>query len=240
MFPQTRHSVISAVRSSDAAVRARGLETLARAYWKPVYKYVRVHWRADPQDAEDLTQEFFSHALTHETFARYDATRARFRTFLRLCLDGFVANERKAARRIKRGGGTRVVPLEAIDFAGAEGEVGRHDPGMAIDPEEYFRREWVRSVFASAVGALRAHCAASGKEAQFTLFDRYDLGEHDAGARPTYAMLATELGVPVTQVTNYLAAVRREFRRLVLEQLRTVSGSDQELQDDVRELLGGR
>ena len=250
MFPSTRHSILSAVRSTDVDVRARGLEALARAYWKPVYKYVRVRWGAAPEDAEDLTQEFFGRALAQDTFARYDARQARFRTFLRLCLDGVVANELKAARRLKRGGGARAVPLDALDFAGAEGEVRRQDVPQGVDPEEYFRREWVRSLFGLAVETLRAHCASAGKHVHFELFERYDLGAPDGatgdagtsdGAEPprlTYAQLARQYGIPVTQVTNHPAYARREFRRIILEQLRELSGSDEEFRAEARELLG--
>jgi RNA polymerase sigma factor (sigma-70 family) len=240
MFPATRHSILAAVRSDDAEVRARGLEALARTYWKPVYKYVRVRWGATPQDAEDLTQEFFGRALAQETFARYDARQARFRTFLRLCLDGVVANERKAARRLKRGGGTRTVPLHVLDFAGAEGEVRRQAEPVGMDPEEYFRREWVRSLFGIAVETLRERCESAGKHVHFALFERYDLdgdtGVHES--RVTYARLAEQFGIPVTQVTNHLAFVRREFRRIVLEQLRDLSASDEEFRADALDLLG--
>lgn len=48
---------------------------------------------------------------------RYDPARARFRTYLRLCLDGFASNARKAERRLKRGGDVTLVPL---DFQAAE------------------------------------------------------------------------------------------------------------------------
>jgi RNA polymerase sigma factor (sigma-70 family) len=234
VFPSTRHSVISAARSADAEIRARGLEALARAYWRPVYKYVRLRWRASPEDAQDLTQEFFARALEKETFARYDATKARFRTFLRLCLDGFVANERKAARRLKRGGG---LPLLSLDFAGAEGELGGQEGSDRIDPEEYFRREWVRTLFALAVDALRDRCTATGKSVHFALFERYDL-DGAAASPPTYAQLAQEYDLPITQVTNHLAFARREFRRLVLDTLRELSGSDDEFRAEARELLG--
>lgn len=130
MFPSTRVSVLASIRSPDAEQRARALDALTRAYWRPVYTYVRLRWRALPEDAEDLTQEFFARALAGETFARYDAREARFRTFLRLCLDGFVVNQRKAASRLKRGGEYRFVSL---DFAVAEGEIRQHEPGSSMD-----------------------------------------------------------------------------------------------------------
>jgi len=121
------------------------------------------------EDAEDATQEFFASALVKGTFERYDSSKARFRTYLRTCLDGFAANERKAAGRLKRGGGQVALSL---DFAGAEEELRRFGAGEELDVEEY------------------------------------------------------------------LAAARREFRRLVLERLRELTGSEREFRDEARLILG--
>ncbi len=78
----------------------------------------------------------------------------------------------------------------------------------------------------------------SGKTAPFALFERYDLEGPDAAQRLTYGRLAEEFGLSVTQVTNELAWARREFRRIVLETLREVSGSDAEYRAEARALLG--
>jgi len=234
-FPLTRRSVVRAAASADPETRRRGFETLVAAYWRPVYKYLRLKWRASGEDAEDLTQGFFARALEKGFFDRFDPARARFRTYLRACLDGFVANERQSARRLKRGGGAEHVSL---DFAGAEAELGRQAPPESGDMDEYFHREWVRSLFGLAVEALRRRCAEAGKSAPFALFERYDLDGPDAARRPSYADLAREMGIPETQVTNHLAWARREFRRLVLETLEEATGSEEEFRAEARQLLG--
>jgi RNA polymerase sigma factor (sigma-70 family) len=223
-FPATRRSVLLAARDADPEVRRQALDTLIDSYWKPVYKYLRVQHRAEGDEAQDLTQSFFALALEKGTFDRYDPAKARFRTFLRLVLDGFVANERKAARREKRGGGA-----VALDFEGAEAELARA-PAQDLTPEEYFHREWVRALFARAVERLRGEAGPR----RFLLFERYDLEEN----RPTYAELAGELGVTVIQVTNDLAAARRDFRRLVLDELRALTGSEAEFRAEARDVLG--
>lgn len=223
-FPATRRSVLLASRDADPEVRRQALDTLIDSYWKPVYKYLRVQHRAAEDEAQDLTQSFFALALEKGTFDRYDPARARFRTFLRLVLDGFVANERKAARREKRGGGA-----PSLDFESAEAELAR-SPAQDLTPEEYFHREWIRALFARAVERLRAE----SNPRRFLLFERYDLEED----RPTYAELAGELGITTVQVTNDLAAARRDFRRLVLDELRTLTGSEAELRAEARDILG--
>src|SRR5277367_5697963 len=103
-FPLTRWSVIARVRSDNGAERKRALDTLCEAYWKPVYKYVRLRWNRAAPDAQDLTQGFFAEMLERELLTRFDARKSRLRTFLRLCVDSFVMNEEKATRRQKRGG----------------------------------------------------------------------------------------------------------------------------------------
>jgi RNA polymerase sigma factor (sigma-70 family) len=227
--------VLLAARDADPGVRREAWGTLVASYWKPVYKLLRTRWRLAPEDAEDLTQEFFAMAGAKGLFAKYDAGKARFRTYLRTCLDGFAANEHKAARRLKRGGGQ--APL-SLDFEGAEAELRRHGASEGLDAEEYFHREWVRSLFGLAVEDLRRWCARSGKETVFRLFERYDLEGPEAPERPTYAELAAEHGLPVTQVTNHLAAARRELRRLVLERLRELTASEEEFRSEARLILG--
>jgi hypothetical protein len=88
-FPITRLSVVERTRSGDAETRRVALATIIEAYWKPVYKYLRVKWSLDADEAADLTQEFFTSTLEKEVVEKYDPARARFRTYLRLCLDGF-------------------------------------------------------------------------------------------------------------------------------------------------------
>ena len=132
-FPTTRRSVVLAVRHAEPGVRRRAWDLLAESYWRPVYRYLRLRWRTAPEEAEDLTQEFFARALEKGTFDRYDPGRARFRTYLRTCLDGFVANERKAASRLKRGGGRPALSLDLpFDFAAAESEVSRIEPAGGL------------------------------------------------------------------------------------------------------------
>jgi DNA-directed RNA polymerase specialized sigma24 family protein len=116
-FPQTRRSVIEAVRSIDAEERENAREALCAAYWKPVYKYIRLRWNRPADDAQDLTQGFFMELLERELLGKFDSNKSRLRTYLRLCVDSFVMNEDKAGRRLKRGGNVLHV---ALDFSGAE------------------------------------------------------------------------------------------------------------------------
>ena len=234
-FPPTRLSVVARTRSADAETRRLAFATLIETYWKPVYKYLRLKWRLDPDQAADLTQDFFAGTLEKDVLGRYDADRARFRTYLRLCLDGFVSNARKAESRLKRGGGVALVPL---DFPSAEGELLKHEPSAPANVDELFYQEWVRALFQLAVADLRASTEAAGRASMFAVFERYDLAD-PSEERPTYAALARELGLTPATVTNHLAAMRRQFRRHVLDRLRDLTTSDDEFEAEARRLLGG-
>ncbi|MCU1241502.1 MAG: hypothetical protein JWO71_2228 [Candidatus Acidoferrum typicum] len=236
-FPITRWSVIDAVKSEDPAEQTRALDTLFAAYWKPVYKYVRLRWNRPTEDAQDLTQGFFAEMLERDLLAKYDPAKSRLRTYLRLCVDSFVMNQEKAARRQKRGGNATHV---ALDFPAAEGELA----GATIDPasipspeslEEFFEREWVRSLFALAVEDLRKLCSERERERTFRLFDDYDLSDDE---EISYERLAAEYAMPVTDVTNALSWARREFRRIALERLRELCGSDEEFHREAHAVFG--
>src|ERR1700726_4506466 len=109
-FPSTHWSIIEGTRSPHADERWRALDTLITAYWKPVYKYIRLHWRKENEAAKDLTQEFFVRLVEKGLLDRFDPERARLRTYLRVCVDGMVMNEDKAAQRVKRGGDVTLLP----------------------------------------------------------------------------------------------------------------------------------
>jgi RNA polymerase sigma factor (sigma-70 family) len=236
-FPPTRRSVIEAARSIDAEERERALESLCAAYWKPVYKYVRWRWNRSPDAAQDLTQGFFAELLERELLDKFDSQKSRLRTYLRVCVDSFVMNEDKAGRRQKRGGN---IPHVALDFAGAEEEFGATvmDPAAIPSPEsleEFFEKEWVRSLFELAVEDLRKLCEERERARTFHLFEAYDL---EGDEKSSYEKLSRDYGISVTDVTNALAWARREFRKIALDRLRELCASDEEFQREARAAFG--
>jgi RNA polymerase sigma factor (sigma-70 family) len=232
-FPATQHSVLDGAQSDDPAERRRAWDVLVAAYWKPAYKYIRLKWRCSNEEAKDLTQGFFTRAVEKDFFRSYDPEKGSFRNFLRVCLDGFVANERQSAQRIKRGGEFQITALE---FETAEGELRQVEVADPFSMEEYFHQEWVRSVFSLALERFRQKCEAKGKQLHFRIFQAYDLGD---GARLTYQDMAREFGISVTDVTNYLHYARTEFRGTVLDTLRELTATNREFQEDARFLLRG-
>jgi hypothetical protein len=111
-------------------------------------------------------------------------------------------------------------------------------PGAGPDIDDFFRREFLRSLLELAVQRLEADLTRNGKAVHFRLFRRYDIDLPSMCAELTYADLAAEFGLPETQVTNFLALARRRFRQHVLESLRELTASDREFAAEARELLG--
>jgi RNA polymerase sigma factor (sigma-70 family) len=218
--------------SEDADTRRQAWDVLVAAYYKPAYKHLRVRWNKAPDAAEDLTQAFFERAMEKDFFRSYDRDKTRFRTFVRVCLDRFVQNADKAARRLKRGGALRSTHL---DFYAAESELESAGASAFAAPDEVFDREWTRHLVAASVDALRVRFE-DGKQTQFQLFERYDLCAPEE--RATYAELGRAFDLSTTTVTNQLASARRQFRVIVLEKLRELTASDEEYRSEAERLLG--
>lgn len=216
-FPSTQLSLLEA---SASGLSNEALSRIISLYWKPVYRFIRLKFHKNNEDAKDLTQGFFATALERDLFARFDPDKASFRTYIRMAVEGFAANQHAAANRLKRGGGT--------EFESAAEQ--------AVDcesPEQVFEREWQRQLFCLAIDDLRAYSEAHGKQLQFQIFRAYDLAEEE---RPSYAELARLYGVPETSVTNFLAWARGMLRRFVTERLRGTTSGWREVRDEMRRI----
>lgn len=232
LFPATRLSAFALLQSTSPAERERGLECIAAAYWRPVYVHVRLKWRKPPEEAQDQTQAFFTSALEKRLFDGYQQERGRFRSFLRTCLDRFLANEHEAAARLKRGGPRARWMQVALDDMEPEVE----SLVAADDPETAFDREWTRSVFALSVDDLRREYEAAGKSPRFAVFDQLVLR---GDASETYRQIADRMQIRETDVSNYLTQTKRDLRRILLERLRGITCSEEELAEEARAVLAG-
>ncbi len=233
-FPQTRHSIVAAVQSSNPAEKSHAIEAITAAYWKPIYKHLRLRWELNSADAQDLTQEFFARLIERDFLSGYDASKGRLRTFLRTCADRLFQNQKRDAHRLKRGGDS---PHVELDFETAERELVQTSLSSADSLEQFFEREWVRSLFELALERLRRKYRNANKTLHLALFEAHDLGEDDS-RRPTYVESAQRFHLSTSDVTNYLASVRRDFRLCVIDQLRDMTASEEEFQSEARQLLG--
>ena len=216
-FPCTRVSLLEAAASG---LSEGALDQVIALYWKPVYRFLRIKFQKSNEDAKDLTQGFFASALQRDFFARFDPAKASFRTYLRMAVERYAANEYAGENRQKRGGG---VEFESVD----EFEIATESP------EAEFEREWRRQLFSLALDDLRTHCAETGRQLPFNIFEDYDLGDRD---RISYSDMAAKHGLPETTVTNYLAWARRTLRTFITERLRATTSGPKELHEEMRRL----
>ncbi|NUN51306.1 MAG: sigma-70 family RNA polymerase sigma factor [Planctomycetaceae bacterium] len=229
-FPETHWSVIAGAKDrTDPRWRER-VEQLARLYWRPIYRHLRIRWRMSEDEAGDATQEFFGELLEGRYLREVAESRGRFRAYVKVCLDNAVRQSKRAGRRLKRGGGAAIVPLDA----GEEGPLDPPDPGES--PEASLDREWRRALVAEAVGRLRAAYAAEGKEGWYEVFRRVELAD---GERPTYREVAGEMGIRETDVENRLAHARKRLFEVVREVVAESVGDGEGLEGEMRELFPG-
>lgn len=216
-FPSTRVSLLEATASG---LTSDALNEVIALYWKPVYRFVRLKFQKNNEDSKDLTQGFFASAIQREFFSRFDPSKGTFRTYLRMAVERYAANEHAASKCQKRGGDIQFEPVE-------------EEHASTDSAELEFEREWRRRLFFLALDDLRQHCEQCGKRVQFSVFSDYDLVE---GGRPSYAELAAKYGIADSAVTNYLAWARRALRSLVLERLRGTTSGSRELHEEMRHI----
>src|SRR4051794_37449458 len=162
IFVTTRWSVVLAAQDKSSPDSAAALETLCRAYWYPLYAYVRGSGRS-PHDAQDLTQEFFARLLARDWLRVVIPEKGRFRTFLLVAMKRFLANEWRRASAQRRGGGQVQVQF---DTAFAESRYAADESSM-VPSDETFDRQWAMTLLDLTVGRLRAEFTAAGKPADF-------------------------------------------------------------------------
>jgi RNA polymerase sigma factor (sigma-70 family) len=229
VFATTHWSVVLAAGGGDAAGAREALSGLCQTYWYPLYAYVRRKGHS-PQDAQDLTQEFFLRLLEHDWVARADKGKGRFRSFLLTVLNRFLADEWDKVSSKKRGGHLRRVPLSMED---AENRFSR-EPVDACTPEHEFEKQWTLTVLERVLARLREEYAQRG---QVALFDA--LKPSLAGSRETqpYDRLGAELGMTEGNVKVAVFRLRRRYRQRLIEEIAHTVASPDEVESELRHLF---
>jgi len=230
LFVTTHWSVVLAAKDKSSPDCAAALEALCRAYWYPLYAFVRRQGHP-PCDAQDLTQEFFARLLAKDYLAAAAREKGRFRTFLRVALKRFLANEWDRARRLKRGGGHTP---RSLDSATAE-ERYQAERGGGLPPDRLYERRWAMTLLEQALGRLRAEHTAAGKAAEFERLKAVLMAERGA---IQYGVLAAALGLNEGAARVAVHRLRKRFRELFRAAVAdTVSGPG-EVEGELRYLVG--
>lgn len=210
-FPTTRWSRIARASDGDDPAARAALEDLCKAYWYPIYAFIR-RTHQDAEQALDLTQDYFARLLEKRTVAAADQSRGRFRSFLLRDCSFFLANRADHDRAIKRGAGR---PVLSIDAGDAETRF-LCEPYHELTPERLFDRAWALTLLSRALGRLEAHYAASGRAA---LFDRLQ-GVLTAGSGSVpYADVAAQLGMTEQAVQQAASRLRKRYREALRDEI---------------------
>lgn len=204
-FATTRWSVIMDARARPENSRA-ALAQICLDYRHPVLAYLRAHCR-QPQDAEDLTQEFFARLLERRWDTSADPARGRFRAFLLTALKRFMLDQQEAARARKRGNG--VAPL---DFD----EVAERLEDSGHSPEKAYERAWAATVLEQAWKRLQQETASAGRARLFERLAPFLVEPPDPS---DYQRLATDLGMRPNTIAVSVKRLRLRLRELVREEI---------------------
>ncbi len=229
MFATTHWSVVLNAGHADSPGAAESLDWLCRTYWYPIYFYIRRRGYS-PDDAQDLTQEFFARFLRENSLVRAQPEKGRFRSFLLGALKHLLADEKAKAEAKKRGGGR---PLVSWEQAEAEEKL-KAEPVDELSSDRAFDRRWALTALEQAASRLRREYDTPGQAGLFEHLKPYVTME---AAGPSYADAATQLGLSESAVKSAIYRLRQRYHTLVREEVaQTVTNAD-ELREEIRHLM---
>jgi len=228
-FVTTRWSVVLQLRGASSDDRAKALQELCRAYWYPLYWFVRRRGMA-PHDAEDSIQSFFTFLLEKEVFARADRDRGRFRTFLLCSLKNFQANDRARRDSQKRGGGQLFVSFEELK---AESRY-EAEPSSDLSPERLYDQKWATSLLERVLDTLQLEYTAAGKEPMFRALRTLVWGGRDVR---TYEVVAEELGTTEGAIKVAVHRLRARFKERLRDEVAQTVETPEAVDEELHYLL---
>ncbi len=214
---------------NDTARAQEALTRLCETYWFPLYAFVRRCGHA-PEDAQDLTQEFFAQLLAHNWVARADRNKGRFRSFLLLVMKRFLAKEWDKVRTLKRGGQARLVSLQ-LDTAETRYS---QEPADTRTPEQLFEKQWALTLLQTVLQRLRQDYARDAKGELFEKLEPCLIGSREI---QPYAALAAELGMTEGAVKVAVHRLRERYRECLKNEIAQTLASPAEVEAELRHLF---
>lgn len=228
-FVTTHWSII--VRAGDAASTDAdaALEHLCRAYWYPLYAYVRRKGHS-VHDAQDLTQTFFARFLERNSLQLADPSRGRFRTFLLTSLKNFLINEWEKNRCEKRGGGRQIISLDAEEIETRF----RAEPADKRAPDIAFERQWALLILDRVLGHMHAEFTAAGQGQVFEELKSYLTAEVNESSS---AEIARRLGITDVNLRVKVHRLRVHYRDLLWQEVARTVETPEAIEEEIRHLI---
>lgn len=228
-FPTTRWSRVILAGDLDAPLARQSLAELCNAYWYPLYAYIRRRGY-DPDQASDLTQDFFARLLEKGLLAEVDPTRGRFRAFLRTVCLHFLANRHDHEQAKKRGGGRSFL---SIDSGDAEGRYSK-ELADGLTPERIFERSWALTLLGRVLEQLGREYDEAGKRATFEALRGMLDGTSDTAA---YASVAERMGATEGAARVAAHRLRRRYGEMLRREIASTLADPAEVEDEIRQLF---
>ena len=226
-FATTQWSLVLAAGNRNHKESNRALEKLCRAYWPPLYAYVRRRVN-DVHQAQDLTQAFFERLLEKEYLADADPQQGRFRSFLITAFKRFLSKERDKASAYKRGGGQLT---STVDFESQDRNWG--EPQDSLTAQQIYERQWAVTLLGRVMTRLQREMERSGKSQQFHLLKEFIGGSESA----TYASIAPALGLSESAARMAASRMRKRYRELLHDEIAQTVDSQEDIESEVQELF---
>jgi len=225
--------VLAAGRSQAEPELARAaLAELCQTYWAPLYNFVRSRgYTVD--DAQDLTQSFFAYLIERKIYARVDRQKGKFRSFLLASLKNFLADASDRERTLKRGGRQVFLPLQEQQVENAESIFQTHSSTSGED--QLFDRSWAEALIAAGLERLSADYKGEAKEKLFNELRIFLTS--GAEPLPSYAELATRLGMTESTLRTNVTRLRARYRRVLRAEVRRTVDTEAEVDEELHELL---
>jgi len=228
-FRTTHWSVVLNAADLESPQAAEAMSRLCQVYWYPLYAYVRRKGQK-PEEAQDLTQEFFARLLAKNYLRSLDRQKGKFRSFLLAAMEHFLAKEWRDAHRLKRGGGRVILSLDECD---AENRY-KVDAVESMTAERIYERRWTLALLEQALKRLREEFAANGRLALFEALEIYMTGER---APCTYAEVALKLDMTEGAVKVAVHRMRARYGELVRAEIANTVSREEDVEEELRHLL---
>jgi RNA polymerase sigma-70 factor (ECF subfamily) len=228
-FVTTHWTVVLSAGREDSPRAAEALAQLCRAYWYPLYAFVR-RQGFDPDEAQDLTQEFFARLIEKNFIASATPEKGRFRSFLLTALKRFLVNHWERGQAQRRGGGQRRISLDAAE---AEARY-RLEPADEMTADRIYERRWALALLDEAMEALRREAAANGSAEMFEALQVFLYGEKSPQSQ---AEIAARFGMTEGAVKGAVHRLRARYRARLRAAVANTVANPSEIEDELRHLL---